>query len=54
MKDPFFELFKLIESRKISKNKNSYTVKLYKEGEKKIAQKFGINKKSKVFVFYFC
>tara|TARA_Y100001970_G_C14229185_1_gene857535 strand:+ start:649 stop:936 length:288 start_codon:yes stop_codon:yes gene_type:complete len=41
MKDPFFELFKLIESRKISKNKNSYTVKLYKEGEKKIAQKFG-------------
>ena len=41
MPDSFLDLYKTIESRKISKNKNSYTRKLYKEGEKKIAQKFG-------------
>mgnify|MGYP001262755045 CR=1 FL=1 len=41
MPDSFSELYKVIESRKISRNKNSYTKKLFKEGEKKIAQKFG-------------
>ncbi len=41
MPDPFSDLYKIIESRKSSKNKNSYTKKLFKEGEKKIAQKFG-------------
>ena len=41
MPDLFLNLYKTIESRKKSKNKNSYTRKLYKEGEKKIAQKFG-------------
>ena len=41
MPDSFLNLYKTIESRKTSKNKNSYTRKLYKEGEKKIAQKFG-------------
>ena len=41
MPDLFLNLYKTIESRKTSKNKNSYTRKLYKEGEKKIAQKFG-------------
>tara|TARA_B100001769_G_scaffold105703_1_gene82110 strand:- start:686 stop:973 length:288 start_codon:yes stop_codon:yes gene_type:complete len=41
MSDSFLNLYKTIESRKTSKNKNSYTRKLYKEGEKKIAQKFG-------------
>jgi len=41
MSDPFLDLFLTIENRKISKNKNSYTSKLFKEGEKKIAQKFG-------------
>ena len=41
MLDSFSDLYKTIESRKTSKNKNSYTRKLYKEGEKKIAQKFG-------------
>ena len=41
MPDLFLDLYKTIESRKTSKNKNSYTRKLYKEGEKKIAQKFG-------------
>ena len=41
MPDLFSELYKVIESRKISRNKNSYTKKLFKEGEKKIAQKFG-------------
>ena len=41
MPDSFSDLYKTIESRKTSKNKNSYTRKLYKEGEKKIAQKFG-------------
>ena len=41
MKDPFLDLFLTIEKRKSSKNKKSYTAKLLKEGEKKIAQKFG-------------
>ena len=41
MNDPFLELFLTIEKRKLSKDKNSYTSKLLKEGEKKIAQKFG-------------
>ena len=41
MSDSFSDLYKTIESRKISKNKNSYTRTLFKEGEKKIAQKFG-------------
>ena len=41
MKDPFLDLFSLIEDRKKSKSKNSYTLSLFKKGEKKIAQKFG-------------
>ena len=41
MPDSFSDLYKTIESRKTSKPKNSYTKKLFKEGEKKIAQKFG-------------
>ena len=41
MPDSFLELYKTIESKKTSKDKNSYTRKLYKKGEKKIAQKFG-------------
>ena len=41
MDDQFLELFLTIESRKKSKNKNSYTQNLLKKGEKKIAQKFG-------------
>tara|TARA_Y100001970_G_scaffold260015_1_gene341625 strand:+ start:4778 stop:5065 length:288 start_codon:yes stop_codon:yes gene_type:complete len=41
MKDLFSDLYKTIEGRKKSKKKNSYTKKLFKEGEKKIAQKFG-------------
>lgn len=41
MTDPFLDLFLTIENRKSSKDKNSYTHKLFKEGEKKIAQKFG-------------
>ena len=41
MSESFSDLYKLIESRKASKNKKSYTRKLFKEGEKKIAQKFG-------------
>ena len=41
MSDSFSDLYKTIESRKTSKLKNSYTKKLFKEGEKKIAQKFG-------------
>ena len=41
MSDPFLELFSVIEKRKKSKDKKSYTLKLIKEGEKKIAQKFG-------------
>ncbi len=41
MNDPFLDLFLTVEKRKFSKNKRSYTAKLIKEGEKKIAQKFG-------------
>ena len=41
MPDSFSDLYKIIESRKTSKLKSSYTKKLFKEGEKKIAQKFG-------------
>ena len=41
MPDSFSDLYKTIESRKTSKIKSSYTKKLFKEGEKKIAQKFG-------------
>jgi len=41
MKDPFLDLFLTIEERKKVKSKKSYTSKLLKEGEKKIAQKFG-------------
>jgi phosphoribosyl-ATP pyrophosphohydrolase/phosphoribosyl-AMP cyclohydrolase len=41
MNDPFLNLFSIIEDRKKSKSKNSYTLSLFKEGEKKIAQKFG-------------
>ena len=43
MKDPFLELFSTIEKRKKPKPnpKKSYTSQLLKEGEKKIAQKFG-------------
>ena len=41
MKDPFLDLFSIIEDRKKSKLKKSYTLSLFKEGEKKIAQKFG-------------
>ena len=41
MKDLFSELFETIELRKKSNHKNSYTKKLFKDGEKKIAQKFG-------------
>ena len=41
MSDPFLDLFLTIENRKISKDKKSYTSKLLKKGEKKIAQKFG-------------
>jgi len=41
MKDPFLDLFSIIEERKKSKSKKSYTLSLFKKGEKKIAQKFG-------------
>ena len=41
MKDPFLDLFSIIEDRKKLKSKKSYTLSLFKEGEKKIAQKFG-------------
>ena len=41
MNDPFLDLFLTIEKRKYSKDKKSYTSRLIKEGEKKIAQKFG-------------
>ena len=41
MSDPFLELFSTIKNKKNSKDKNSYTAQLIKEGEKKIAQKFG-------------
>ena len=41
MNDPFLDLLSTIESRKKSKLKKSYTSQLFREGEKKIAQKFG-------------
>ena len=41
MNDPFLDLFKIIEDRKKSKSNKSYTSSLFKEGEKKIAQKLG-------------
>ena len=41
MKDPFLDLFSTIEKRKKSPIKKSYTSDLFKNGEKKIAQKFG-------------
>ena len=41
MKDPFLDLFSIIEDRKKTKSKKSYPLSLFKEGEKKIAQKFG-------------
>ena len=41
MKDLFSDLYKTIELRKSYGKKNSYTKKLFNEGEKKIAQKFG-------------
>ena len=41
MSDLFSKLYKTIESKKTSKDKSSYTGKLYKKGEKEIAQKFG-------------
>ena len=41
MKDPFLDLFSIIEDRKKLNSKKSYTQSLFKEGEKKIAQKFG-------------
>ena len=41
MKDPFLELFTIIEDRKKSKSNKSYTSSLFKAGEKKIAQKLG-------------
>ena len=41
MKDPFLDLFSIIEDRKKTKSKKSYTLSLFQEGEKKIAQKFG-------------
>ena len=41
MSDPFLDLFLTIADRKNSNLKKSYTSKLFKEGEKKIAQKFG-------------
>ena len=41
MQDPFLDLFSIIEERKKSKSKKSYTLTLFKQGEKKIAQKLG-------------
>ncbi len=41
MKDPFLDLYSIIENRKKSKSNKSYTSRLFKEGEKKIAQKLG-------------
>ncbi len=41
MSNAFLDLFLIIEKRKTLKDKKSYTAKLLKEGEKKIAQKFG-------------
>ena len=41
MKDPFLDLFSIIEDRKKLKSRKSYTLSLFTQGEKKIAQKFG-------------
>ena len=41
MKDPFLDLFTIIEDKKKSKSNKSYTSSLFKKGEKKIAQKLG-------------
>ena len=41
MQDPFLDLFSIIEDRKKSKSNKSYTTSLFKEVEKKIAQKLG-------------
>ena len=41
MSDPLLDLFTTIKKRKSSRDKNSYTLKLLKEGHQKIAQKFG-------------
>ena len=41
MKNVFLDLLLTIEERKKSKSRKSYTAQLIKEGEKKIAQKFG-------------
>ncbi len=41
MQNFFSDLYKTIELRKKSKHKNSYTKQLFKQGVKKIAQKFG-------------
>ena len=41
MQNLFLELFSIIEERKKLKSKKSYTAQLLKDGEKKIAQKFG-------------
>ena len=41
MKDPFLDLFLTIERRGSSKDKNSYTHKLLKEGEKKLPKNLG-------------
>ena len=35
MPDSFLDLYKIIELRKNSKDRSSYTKKLFKEGEKK-------------------
>ena len=39
MSNQFLDLFLTIEKRKSSRDRKSYTAKLLKEGEKKIAQK---------------
>ena len=41
MSYPLLDLYTTIKKRKSSKDKNSYTFKLLKEGQQKIAQKFG-------------
>tara|TARA_B100000029_G_C17524806_1_gene941280 strand:+ start:482 stop:766 length:285 start_codon:yes stop_codon:yes gene_type:complete len=41
MNNLFLDLFSIVEERKKSKSRKSYTSQLFKEGEKKIAQKFG-------------
>ena len=52
MNDPFLNLFSIIEDRKKSKSKKSYTLSLFKEGEKKIAQKFG-EESAELIIDYF-